>query len=291
MVPRDSADQGSEPNPTTTNTTNTVKGPQTVHLQTARVMAFGECSQRQLPVRVLFNNGSQLSYVTERLQQQLKLKPIKIEKLHLNTFGTASYKTQSCGVVNLSLQKPGFEEIVTISTLSSPVICSALPSAVNTGGYAHLNDLPLADRSINEKDSIDVLVGSNYYWTIVTGDLEEGPVAVSSKFGWLLSGPVPALGTNQLSHAHVIITAGFDSSVYDDKDIELLSTLRKFWETESIGVVEDSSPTASKDEEFFLSSIRFDGSRYEVGLPWMDHHPDIPDHLVMCQTRLKSLQK
>jgi len=83
-----------------------------------------------------------------------------------------------------------------------------LASAVNTGGYAHLNDLPLADSSINDKDSIDVLVGSNYYWTIVTGDLQrEGPVAVGGKFGWLLSGPVPALGTNQLSHAHVI-TAG-----------------------------------------------------------------------------------
>ena len=124
--------------------------------------------------------------------------------------------------MNLSLQKPGFKEIVTISALSSPVICSLLPSAVNTGGYAHLSDLPLADSSINDKDSIDVLVGSNYYWTTVTGDLrrgEEGPVSVSSNFGWLFLGPVPALGTNQLSHAHVIITAGFDSSVYDDKDI------------------------------------------------------------------------
>ena len=71
--------------------------------------------------------------------------------------------------MKLSLQKPGRDEVIIISVLSSPFICSALPSAVDIRRFAHLNELPLADSSSDDEDSIDILVGSNYYWTIVTG--------------------------------------------------------------------------------------------------------------------------
>lgn len=66
-------------------------------------MEFSEVDGSSVPVRVLFDSGSQLSYVTERLQDRLRLKPIRIEKLHLNTFGTRGYKTQACNVVKLYL--------------------------------------------------------------------------------------------------------------------------------------------------------------------------------------------
>ena len=77
---------------TTANTTNNAKNQQTVLLQTAKVMAFGDLSKQLVPARVLFDNGSQLSYVTEHLMTQLNLKPTKVEKIHLNTFGATGYK-------------------------------------------------------------------------------------------------------------------------------------------------------------------------------------------------------
>ena len=64
-----------------------------------------------------------------------------------------------------------------------------------------------------------------------TNDLqrgEEGPFAVSSKFGWLLSGPVPSLGSSPLSHTYVSVASGFDNYTCEEKDSELLSVLRKF---------------------------------------------------------------
>ena len=42
-------------------------------------------------------------------------------------------------------------------------------------------------------DAVDILIGSDYYLVAVIGDVTHGkggPVAVRSKFGWLLSGPV-----------------------------------------------------------------------------------------------------
>ena len=274
-----------EENATTANTTNTIKDRRTIILlQTAKVMAFGEASKKSIPVCVLFDSGSQMSYITENLQAKLNLKPIKVERLHLNTFGTTSYKTQSCNIVRLSLQKPGCDEIVVISALSSPVIFSPLPSAVDSQRYSHLNGLKLADSGTNSQEAID---GSNFYWNIVTGEVrrgEDGPVAVNSKFGWLLSGPIQSMALLQAIHSNVVITGNFTSPLQCNEDAELIAALKGFWETESLGISEETT-NASKlpDTSLFLPSICLKDGRYEVELPWKETHPDIPNHLSLCE--------
>ena len=39
---------------------------------------------------------------------------------------------------------------------------------------------------------IDIIIGNDYYGLLVTGEIikGDGPMAMKSKFGWLLSGPV-----------------------------------------------------------------------------------------------------
>ena len=144
---------------TSANTTSVSKKHQTILLQTAHAIASAGPDGPSIPVRVLFDNGSQLSYVTETLQQQFGLKPVKIEKLHLNTFGHNSDKTQQCAVVSLYLQGLQQAEATKISALTSASICSPLPSAVSVSSYPHLQDLPLADGCENPRKEIDVLVG------------------------------------------------------------------------------------------------------------------------------------
>jgi len=76
---------------------------------------------------------------------------------------------------------------------TSPVICSSLPALVSVSKYSHLQSLDLADSGKLQQSGIDILVGSDYYWQVVTGDIVSGncgPMAMSSRFGWLLSGPV-----------------------------------------------------------------------------------------------------
>jgi len=59
-----------------------------VFLQTARTQACASDNQDLVPVRVLFDGGSERSYVTTDLQQRLRLTSLKKERLKLNTFGT-----------------------------------------------------------------------------------------------------------------------------------------------------------------------------------------------------------
>ena len=71
-----------------TTTTNTVKKKGTVLLQRAKPsIAFNEDNWKSSHVRILFDNGSQRSYITSNVKSKLNLKPMKTETLHLNTFG------------------------------------------------------------------------------------------------------------------------------------------------------------------------------------------------------------
>lgn len=71
-----------------------------------------------------------------------------------------------------------------------PVIGSPLSSKINVADFFHLAGLEFAD-NFDSTESIDVLIGYDYYWDFATGDSikgDHGPTAVYSKFGWLLSG-------------------------------------------------------------------------------------------------------
>ena len=259
-------------------------------LQTAHAMASATAGGTSVPVRVLFDNGSQLSYVTERLQRQLNLKPTRIEKLHLNTFGRDGYKTQACAVVKLYIQGLHRGEPISISAMTSPLICSPLPSAIEVDNYPHLQGLQLADECDQPRD-VDILVGFNLYWNIVTGDVvkaQEGPTAVGSKLGWLLLGPMNSLEPSPVSHTCIVIGGVPTNPFINEKgDNMLVSSLRDFWELESLGIAH--SPADSCESSLFPPSISFHDDRYFISLPWKPDHPEIPEHLSLFEGRLKSL--
>ena len=84
-------------------------------------------------------------------------------------------------------------EITPIWALNVPVICSPLPST-DSFDYQDIRGLDLADCSEiqddHHSDTVDVLIGSDHYWRFMYGEIirgDSGPVAVSSKFGWVLS--------------------------------------------------------------------------------------------------------
>ena len=80
--------------------------------------------------------------------------------------------------------------------------------SVITSRYVHLQGLELADSDHEDQTAIDILLGSDYYWAVVTGQTivgEQGPVALDSKLGWLLSGPLDKSDRSVSTHSCVII--------------------------------------------------------------------------------------
>ena len=68
------------------------------------------------------------------------------------------------------------------------------PISSSKNAYEHLSGLELANSgSITGELEIDILIGSDYYWRLVTGRVLRGvsePAAVENRLRWVLSGPV-----------------------------------------------------------------------------------------------------
>ena len=273
-----------------TTTAATLRKKGTVLLQTARAVASNEDGTKTKDVRILFDNGSQRSYVTNTLKSQLNLGTMKKETLHLNTFGEQNFRKQDCDMVKIHLTKPGCEEIE-ICALGFPVICSSLPSKVDVTQYPHLDNLEFADDfDSNSNDSIDILIGSDYYWSVVNGEAvrgETGPTAVNSKLGWLLSGPV-GKGSSDHVNSHLVITGEFNPFFGTNEHDELVNTVKKFWETESIGIKELLNEE-SNENTGIVKPLTYDGKRYVVGLPWKEERELIPSEYQLSRNRLNSL--
>ena len=112
-------------------------------------------------------------------------------------------------------------------------------------------------------DQSDILIGSDYYWHVVTGDIIRA-VDLSSHFGWLLSGPA-----NPMPHSHItsalIIDGSTDEESSEHTD-QLSQTINQFWDTKAIGVVDQCSLTHDDFTPGLTSDWR--GDRYQVDLPW-----------------------
>ena len=80
-----------------------------------------------------------------------------------------------------------------MSTLVVPKISCPMKNFVHktVQNYDYLKDLKLAHSIEKGVFEIDMWIGADYYWSIVEDKIVRGPgpTAVSSKLGFLLSGP------------------------------------------------------------------------------------------------------
>ena len=160
--------EGSDP-PTTAGVTQTTKG--SVLLQTAKATVSN--GSRLVPAGILFDTGSQRSYIRKSLQNRLRLNPIGKETLQLNTFSESKSKRENCEVFKVNIANKNNGESIEITAIGFPTICAPLPKRLFLPRQFRTCDFNSCDSS-NDNDSIDILVGADHYWDIVTGDVIHG---------------------------------------------------------------------------------------------------------------------
>jgi len=198
--------------------------------------------------------------------------------------------------VTLKLSLRGKEDDVEISAFCFPKICSPLSTSLDVSRYTHLQGLDFADASVvdGSQPNIDILIGSDFYFEVLTGEVvrgDSGPVAVNSKFGWVVSGPTLEKGEmSDMSVTNLVIEKIGSQIPYPDNenDNELSCALRRFWDIESLGIQDEVDRT--KESEF-LPDTRFEESegRYEIQLPWKNNCTPKLDGYMMCSRRLFQL--
>ena len=229
--------------------TTTDQRKSSVLLQTGTAYAYNSANSKRTKIRMLFDSGSQRSYITNELKEKLDLKPIKQETLHLNTFGKEGFKRQKCDMFSLQLQGEDGELDIELSALAFPVICSSVSTRINIQEFPHLDGLQFADNLDGEDQSIDMLLGADYYYRIVTGEVikgDTGPTAVGSKLGWLLLGPTSTT-TSLHTMSHLVIDGRREMLFEEKENDELVSNFKRFWDLESLGIVQGDESSVSTD--------------------------------------------
>ena len=181
-----------------------------------------------------------------------------------------------------------------MSTICSSLSNQAVELAVDK--YPHLQDLKLADIPAKSSEiEVNVLIGVDYYWDFFTGTVRrggggggsQGPVALKTNLGWVVSGPVvldwkrnPEWAVN-INTTHVLRV---DTSPVQEEN-EINEQLIRFWDLETLGIQKDETSVYDK----FIEEVKFDGKKYEATLPFKEDHPVLPDNYFACQKRLGSL--
>ena len=200
--------------------------------------------------------------MTERARRLLNLDPDNEQRLSIATFGSAREDPKVCAVVKIGMELKGYPHFFP-SLFVVPMICEPLigqPISECIKGNRHLATLELADFADgNSALTVDILIGSDYYWELVTGGVcrgDNGPTGIHTKFGWVLSGPGKlndeGPSYTNLATTHVLLV-----------DTQLDNRLRSFWELETLGIC---GPEKTIYDDF-SKSVTFNNGRYQVSLP------------------------
>ena len=114
----------------------------------------------------------------------------------IKTFGSTDERLELVEVAALGIELKG-EPNLLLSAFTVPLIRQPLqgqPVNQVVNDNACFSGLRIADYCAEgETLNVDILVSSDYYWTLGTGHTirgTQGPTALRTKLGWVLSGPV-----------------------------------------------------------------------------------------------------
>ncbi|CAB4024126.1 Hypothetical predicted protein [Paramuricea clavata] len=152
---KESPSLGTHPDATVCHTTSS----NCVLLQTARANIYNPDNPNapKVKARLILDGGSQCSYVSSALTGTLGLQSKSQRSVNIKTFGFSETNAQVIDVQDLpsSRQPP-----------------------------------PIADYSSGQHDAkVDIPIGSDHYWKIVTGKTRQGdsgPTAIQTRLGWVL---------------------------------------------------------------------------------------------------------
>lgn len=214
-----------------------------------------------IKARAMVDPGSQISFISEKLVQQLQ---VSRQNSSLPLLGIGAVKAgRTRGLVSVNL-KPYFKSSTEykIAAHVLPKLTSRLLTvSTDNNNWKHLENLQLADPEFYSSGEIDIIIGADHYGLILEQGLRQGsttsPTAQATIFGWILFGPSRS-ETSEVQIYHTSI------------DEELFEVLQRFWKWDEMPSISTPSLSAEDQEceDHFkaMHSRKADG-RYIVKLP------------------------
>ena len=239
----------------------------TVMLKTAIATVAGD-SGNSMSCNLLFDDGSQRTFITEKTARILDLVPFKRETLNMSTFGSKSRKVHHLDVVKLRVTCID-KTMVPITAVVVPEITQPLSMCNDYVSIPEFSGMNFANHVHSaEPIKIEILVSSDHYYDFILNDIvrsKSGPVAISSKLGYLVCGPTGVCADHLVSALSVLSSLG---------GVEYMND---FWALENIGITPPGVDSSRSEflENYHKNSIEKGDDMYVAKLPWRENHPEL----------------
>ena len=167
-----------------------------------------------------------------------------------------------------------------------PKLAAPIHNSVRThlDKLPYLQALPLAHPVTSDENFlISILIGADFYWQFIQDRIVcgEGPTAVESRLGYLLSGPLPFPHSVYITCSQVLTL----SCITEEVDCD------SFWQIESTA----TTPVKQNSDTEFLQqyldnnvTVQPNGT-YSLKFPWKTNHPTLPSNYTVCAKCTRSI--
>ncbi|XP_064629238.1 uncharacterized protein LOC135488533 [Lineus longissimus] len=260
--------------------------PTRVALRVTPVTLIGADGKKRR-VNAFMDDGSDSSYIRTEIAEALGLL-IEKNDLTLSTLVDKGTKVPS-GLVSLTIESLDGETRRKIGARTPTSMCEGLCSPdwqSLRNNWEHLKgiEFPKVDHK-----KVDLLIGSDH--PELTMSLEERigkpgePVARKTPLGWTCVGMLHS--PSNTSNVH-FTQAGYTV----DRDIDLDTGLKRLWNMDVVH--HETKELFTKEEQSALdkasASLEYREGRYQIGIPWKENRPSLPDNRAVAERRLKSLE-
>lgn len=251
-----------------------------VLLSTAQVEIVSNDGKRHI-ARALLDCGSERCFITKRLCDLLSIPTIQ-STTHIKGVGNSiTHSAQSCEV---EIKAIAGTFITRLQCFVLPEITSSLPPVSIQSELLQLpNNIQLADAHFNESQQIDILIGADMFWDLLTEGkmrLQNGPFLQNTKLGWIISGLMHSNNSKCDNLIHCNFTQAIDNQ------------LKMFLELEELPKANLLSDDEIACEEHFIkNTMRTADGRFCVKIP-LKRSPDIlGDTYTIAEQQFLSLEK
>ncbi|XP_043064457.1 uncharacterized protein LOC122320328 [Drosophila ficusphila] len=230
--------------------------------------------------RVLLDSGSELSYVSERCINALGLARSPSRIL---VSGISSVKAETTrGLATLHIKSMvSLHTIVVAAHVLGKITSTLQRDDIDETALRIYDGLQLADTSFNTSSPVDILLGNEQIWSVLSGDkkydTDGNIIAISSIFGWIIT----SVAMPQPLTANTLMTT-----------VDINASLQRFWEIEDNTEHTQRDPAHEKVEQHFLTTHSRDpDGKYIVELPFKHECQEFGDTLQGAVSRFYAVER
>ncbi|XP_036346960.1 uncharacterized protein LOC118756296, partial [Rhagoletis pomonella] len=232
-------------------------------------------------LRALIDQGSQKTFISEKIQNRLKL-PTNRENFSITGMG-GKIVENATRVCHITLVAKRNNIRINTKAIILHKLTSFLPTfQMKKPDLSELRDLDLADPYFFKPSQIDLVIGSDLIPEILLPGVKHkilgSLLAQNTIFGWYLSGPLK-----------ITEFSTFHTYVMEDTSENLNSQLKRFWELEEVSETHPPSAADEFCEKLYQdTTYRQSDGRYVVRLPFKS---EFPSKLALGPSRTQAMKQ